>query len=45
MYPSWRGMKLDMPNYPGESMEEIAFLIANYKAEQFRLEIKEISFN
>ena len=42
MYPSWRGVKLDMPDYPGETMEEIAFLIANYKAESFKLEIDEI---
>lgn len=39
MSASFRGMKLRMPNYPGEKMEEIAFLIGNNKAEQFRLEI------
>jgi len=42
MYPSYRGKKLDMPNYPGETMEEIAFLIANKKAEDFKLEIDRI---
>lgn len=42
LYPSWRGMRLNMENYPGESMEEIAFLIANKKAESFRLEIDRI---
>jgi hypothetical protein len=39
MYPSFRGMKLNMPNYPGKDLEEIAFLISNKKAEAFRLEI------
>ncbi|MEJ2595005.1 MAG: CIA30 family protein [bacterium] len=42
LYPSWRGMRLNLGNYPGESMEEIAFLIANKKAESFRLEIDRI---
>ena len=42
MYPSFRGNKLDMPNYPGDTMEEIAFLIANKKAEDFKLEIARI---
>jgi len=39
MYPSFRGMRLNMPDYPGEVMEEIVFLINNKKAENFRLEI------
>ena len=39
MYPTFRGRKLKMPNYPGNEMEELAFLIANKKAEDFRLEI------
>ncbi|MEM7103342.1 MAG: CIA30 family protein [Bacteroidota bacterium] len=43
MYPTFRGMNLRMPNYPGETIEEIAFLIANKKAESFRLEIDSIS--
>lgn len=42
MYPTWRGRKLDMPNYPGQSMEEIAFLIGNNKAEAFHLELEQI---
>ena len=42
MYPSFRGQKLNMPNYPGQSMEEIAFLIANKTAENFALEIDRI---
>jgi hypothetical protein len=42
MYPSFRGQKLELPNYPGQSMEEIAFLIANKTAETFALEIDRI---
>lgn len=43
MHPSFRGMELNMPNYPGEAMSEIAFLIANKKAEGFELVIDKIS--
>ena len=32
MYPSYRGRKLDIPNFSADYMEEIAFLIANKKA-------------
>jgi hypothetical protein len=39
MYPSFRGMRLNQPNYPGNFLEEIVFLIGNKKAESFRLEI------
>ncbi len=39
MYPTFRGMKLRMPNYPAQTMEEVAFLIANKRAETFQLEI------
>lgn len=42
MYPSFRGMKLNQPNYPGESIGEIGFLFGNKKAEDFRLEIDKI---
>ncbi len=42
MYPTFRGRKLDMANYPAEVMGEIAFLIANKKNERFRLEIDKI---
>ena len=44
MYPSFRGRKLDMPNYSGEKLEEIAFLISNKKAESFQLVIDKIEF-
>lgn len=39
LYPTFRGYRLDMPNFPGKQMEELAFLIANKKAESFKLEI------
>lgn len=42
MYPSFRGRKLDMPNFPIEKLSEIIFLIANKKAEGFSLEIDKI---
>lgn len=44
LYPTYRGRKLEMPNYPGEVMEEIAILIGNKKAESFQIEIKWIAF-
>ncbi|MHA7057648.1 CIA30 family protein [Aquimarina sp. M1] len=43
MYPAFRGRELDIPNYPSEQMQEIAFLIGNKKAENFRLEIDAIT--
>lgn len=39
MKPQFRGRSLDLPNYPGQAMSEIAFLIGNKEAETFRLEI------
>lgn len=42
MYPSFRGRKLDLPNFSGGPIEEIAILIANYKAESFELRVDEI---
>ena len=41
-YPSFRGRKLDMPNYEAGSLEEISLLIANYKEEDFRIELDKI---
>ncbi|WP_147676614.1 CIA30 family protein [Algibacter pacificus] len=43
MHPTFRGKKLDMPNYDADGIEEIGFLIANKKAEHFKLEIDSIS--
>lgn len=42
MYPSFRGYKLDQPNFTGEQMEEIAFLIGNKKEQSFKLQIDRI---
>lgn len=42
-YPSFRGYKLNKPNFDGSSMEEIAFLIGNKKKENFKLMIDAIS--
>ncbi|WP_157558397.1 CIA30 family protein [Microscilla marina] len=40
--PSFRGRMLDMPHFSSEAFEELAFLIANKKAEKFRLLIDRI---
>ena len=45
MHPTFRGSKLNMANYQDESIEEIAFLIGNKKAEEFKLEIDSIVLN
>ena len=42
MYPSFRGRKLDKPNFPKEYIEEIGFLIGNKKEETFKLLIDKI---
>jgi len=42
MIPTFRGMRLNMPNYPGEVLRECSFLISNKKDESFRLEIDRI---
>ena len=42
MYPSFRGRKLQMNNFSSESIQEIAFLIGNKKAQSFKLEIDKI---
>jgi hypothetical protein len=42
MVPQFRGNKLNMANFPGDRIEEIAILIGNKKAEEFRLEIDQI---
>ncbi|MFG6687934.1 CIA30 family protein [Mariniflexile sp. HNIBRBA6329] len=43
MYPAFRGKLLKLPNYPGEQMAQIAFLIGNKKEESFKLEIESIT--
>ncbi len=42
MYPTFRGRKLDMPNFSNDHFEEIAFLIGNKKKEKFKLVIDRI---
>jgi len=43
MYPAFRGRTLNMDNLKPNKIEEIAILIGNKKAEQYRLEIDSIS--
>jgi len=42
MYPSFRGRKLDEPNFFHKSIEEVTFLVANKKNENFMLLIDKI---
>ena len=42
MYPGFRGRKLNQPNFQGQQMEEIAFLIGNKKEQSFELLIDKI---
>ncbi|MBT8393915.1 MAG: CIA30 family protein [Bacteroidia bacterium] len=42
-YPSFRGYKLNKPNFDGSSIEVVTFLIANKKNEHFKLLIDSIS--
>ncbi|MGB5430696.1 CIA30 family protein [Eudoraea sp.] len=43
MIPSFRGNKLDLPNYSGEYMEQFAILIGNKKNEAFELYLDKIT--
>lgn len=43
MYPSFRGRKLDQPNFSNDYIEEITFLIGNKKQEKFKLMIDKIA--
>jgi hypothetical protein len=45
MYPSFRGRRLDQPNFSHEFIEEIAFLIGNKKPESFKLFIDKMELN
>ena len=42
MYPSFRGRKLNSPNFYHDSIEEVVFLIGNKKNENFQLIIDKI---
>jgi hypothetical protein len=43
MYPVRRGDRLDLPDYPGKTMAQVRFMIANGRAESFELEIGSIA--
>jgi NADH dehydrogenase [ubiquinone] 1 alpha subcomplex assembly factor 1 len=43
MYPSFRGRKLNLPNFSNDYIEEIAFLIGNKKQEKFKLLIDKVA--
>lgn len=45
MYPSFRGRKLDLPNFSHDSIEELVFLIGNKTPEKFALLIDKIEVN
>ena len=42
MYPSFRGRRLNQPNFSNDSIEEVTFLIGNKKNERFKLMIDKI---
>jgi NADH dehydrogenase [ubiquinone] 1 alpha subcomplex assembly factor 1 len=42
MYPSFRGRRLNQPNFSNDSIEELTFLIGNKKSEKFKLLIDKI---
>lgn len=42
LYPSFRGQKLNLPNFKSDSFEEIVFLIGNKKNESFKLILDKI---
>ncbi len=44
-YPSFRGRKLDIPNFNKKTIEQISILIANKKKESFSLEIDKIELH
>ena len=43
MYPGFRGRRLNMPNYNGDQLGEIGFLIADKQEGQFELQIESVS--
>jgi hypothetical protein len=42
MYPTFRGRKLDQPNFSDDHIEEIGILIGNKKEQEFKLMIDKI---
>lgn len=45
LYPSFRGRKLDLPNFAHDSVEELVFLIGNKTPEKFALLIDTIALD
>jgi len=45
MFPSFRGRKLNQPNFSNDYIEEIVFLFGNKKTEKFKLLIDKIELN
>lgn len=45
MYPSFRGQKLDRPNFSESVLEQITFMVANGKNEKFKLLIDKIELS
>jgi hypothetical protein len=43
MYPMRRGDRLNIPDYPAETVAQVRLMIANGRAESFRLEIASIT--
>ncbi len=41
-YPTYRGRHLELPNFSGEKLEELGFMIANNKPQDFKLEIEQL---
>ena len=44
-FPVFRGRRLNLPNFKGETLEEIGFLIGNNRREPFELEIDYIGLD
>lgn len=42
LFPRFRGRNLSIPNFSGQTIEELGFLVANQKAEEFTLLIESI---
>jgi hypothetical protein len=43
LYPTYKGRRLEIPDFSGRHIAEIGLLIGNGRAESFRLELKEVS--
>src|SRR5690606_7818880 len=41
-YPTYRGRHLELPNFSGEKLEELGFMIANKTSQNYKSEIKQI---